>query len=389
MKIFRSVLFAVVMLSLLISAKAQTLIPPNDPHIIFTGSHFNKISDTTVVFGRFTDEVLSLPPRRLLLNTAKARTNTGITVQFRTDAPSVVARFVMDTTGVNRNNRFGVYADGDSVGEVAVRPAGKDVRTAYDIAITSPAAGMHTYMITLPPFCTMVFKGLTLPEGETLSDLSLPGRPVYIAYGNSITHGQGQQKTEQTYPFLLAREMGWQMYNLGVGGAKTSLPVAEMIRDRIPHVDYMTVLIGYNDWVFLGLDPAQYGKVLKTFLRTAREKHPETRIFVITQTFTLTKTSKVGIPLDEYRKKQREVIASLHESGDSLLYLIRGEEITGPAGLRDKVHFNITGARTFSLKLGGLPNLFLGDCSYSASPRVRGELKGGGLARLCQKEFAI
>ncbi len=330
-------------------------VPPSHPAIRVTGALFNKESDTLLIFQRHSDAFLALPRMVSYTNAEKARTSSGVAVTFRTDAQKVEVRFRM----LNGFNNWQIcipwYVDGDSLGMYILRKAVLEERgdSLFRVVPRVPQDGRpHTYRLVMPTLNTLAFAGLTL-HGDNPSLLPLPpeDKPVYLACGNSITHGRGQCSGDQTYPAVLAREMGWQLFNLAVGGASTSVPLAGMIADEIPyHVDFLSLLIGYNDAVFQMIDTSVYHARLHAFLRTVREGHPETHIFVLGQTYTETTTNRAGgsLDFDDWRHVQEEVVNQMQREGDDRIWYINAALFTGHDDLNnppdDVVHLNVNGA---------------------------------------------
>ncbi len=343
------------------NALAQKFIKPSDSRIKFTGAFFNKVYNDSVIFRRHSDSFLALPLSVSLANDENARTNTGITIIFRTDASDIDIHCRM----LKGNNAWQLYAslyiDGDSI--ALLKQKRDDLTTAGDssfiYSVNAPAEGLHDYRIVLSTFSTIAFGGLTLTgNSEDLSDITLPQKPVYVAYGNSITHGRGQDVSDQTYPWVLAQRMGWELYNIAVGGSKTSVPMAEMLKNEIgENIDYMTILIGYNDAVGYAKDSSYYRKKLISFIDTVREGFPEMKIFVIGQTYTITTENSNGDPInfDDWRKVQKYVVDSLRTNGDTLIHFINGVEFTDYSSLNnppdDPVHLGIHGAYSFGIAL--------------------------------------
>lgn len=325
---------------------AVVSVAPNDADILITGSPYSKIGDTMVVFQRHSDSLLDLGEWKGKFNPVRARTATGVIVHFKTAAPEVTAHFRM-LPGDNRWGAFAIFAGDTLLKTVSFNPT-KDSTITFTFA---PPAGAESarYRITMPNWGTVAFKGLTLPDGASLQTLSENKQPQYIAYGNSITHGSGQQGTHQTYPFLVADHFGWELSSVAVGGAKTSLPIAEMLRDGFDTIDYMTVLIGYNDYNGEGIDTTEYSSRLRSVLSAVREKHTETKIFCITPTYsTTTIAEKTGIPLEDFRRVVRSAVADRESEGDSHIYLIEGKDLTTADDIGDAVHLNIEGAARFA-----------------------------------------
>ena len=343
-------------------SSGQTFLRPDHPDIRYTGAFFSDRSDSLVVFLRHSPSFLSLPPHVSLASAAKARTTTGVTVSLRTGAEGVKAWFRMMKGQNRRMFSFTCYVDGDST---ALLKQKRDLLTEegdslFALVLPVPGDGaVHTYRLVLPVLSTPAFAGITLTgEHASLQQLPPADKPLYLAYGNSITHGQGQFTGDQTWPWVLAGQMGWELCNLAVGGSKTSLPMARMIAREITRpVDYMTILIGFNDAVFLMIDTATYRRRLTAFIKTVRRGHPETEIFLLGQTYTEKKKDKAGNPLhfDEWRKVQREVAESFVAGGDGKIHFINGAGLTDHADLknppRDVVHLSVAGAARFGKSL--------------------------------------
>ncbi len=357
-KHIRESILTVIFMSVSMFISAQTFNKPNDPGIKFTGAYFNKISDTAVIFRRHSYKFLALTDWNVsMASDDNAKTTTGVTIDFATDAERIDLHLKM-LPGKNTWNLYATcYIDGDSTR--LLKQKRDDLTAAGDssfmFSVAPRTAGVHTYKFVLGTYNTVALEGVTLTGGsETLNDLTLPVKPSYVVYGNSITHGQGQDTGDQTYPWLLAKRMGWELYNIAVGGSKTSVPMAEMLRDEVSrNIDYMTILIGYNDAVWLPEDTAYYHEKLTSFINTVRQGHPETIIFVLGQTYTLTTEDKNGNPVDfdDWRKVQKQVAESFQSAGDTKIHYINGETFTDYSSLNnppdDPVHLSEAGAYSF------------------------------------------
>jgi lysophospholipase L1-like esterase len=125
--------------------------------------------------------------------------------------------------------------------------------------------------------------------------------------------------------------------------------MAQMIADDFKHIDVMTILIGFNDYNGEGVDLKTYKNRYEKVLKTIRSKHPNTKIYCITMTYTTQLNSKkTGIPAEGFRRSVREVVNSRQKNGDKNIYLIEGEKISSEKNLKDKVHFSIEGAKNFA-----------------------------------------
>ena len=227
--------------------------------------------------------------------------------------------------------------------------AGKEI----SLNITSKHPGEEVvYKIALPLKRDVHFLGIEVENGFEIVSFPEEKKPIYVAYGDSITHGTGQAATPETYAYIIAEKFGFELFNLAVGGAKTSQVMAEMIRDDFKEINVMTVLIGFNDYNGQGIDLEAYKKRYNDVLATIRSKHKKTKIFCITMTATTaTKSKKTGIAADEFRAVVKNIVAKIQASGDANIFLIEGEKITTEANLKDAVHFSVEGASDFAYEL--------------------------------------
>lgn len=177
-------------------------------------------------------------------------------------------------------------------------------------------------------------------------------KPVYIALGNSITHGVGQESASfLTYPYILAEKLNYDMYNLGVGGAKISFPLAQMTKE-MPKAKLITILIGYNDFKFKHKTIQQFIHDYTKFINELRKNQPNANIFCIGLTYTkATINEHSGVKPEDYRIALKNIIYEFQTKGDQSIFYIAGDEITSEEDLNDKVHLNIQGAANFANKL--------------------------------------
>ncbi|TKG96970.1 hypothetical protein EYV94_00660 [Puteibacter caeruleilacunae] len=325
------------------------VIPANDTMIKITGSNYTRMEGGLMIFPRHSKEVLNMPTKESKISAKRAQTTTGVKVSFLTASPKVTLKF-QALEGENRGATFGIFQNKKFVKSVSFKKTDGPL-LSFDVNSTDPDKEV-LHEISLPNWCNVAFQGLMLDDGHTLKKIPTGSKPVYVAYGNSITHGTGQQASYQTYPFYVANAMNWELYNLAVGGARTSVPMAQMISDDFQQINYMTILIGYNDYNGEGISAKEYGERLTTFIKTIRQKHHTTKLFCITPTYTRTKQSKKSDEkITAFREAMESVVQLRETDGDDHIFLIHGENITTDADLNDAVHLNIEGANRFGNKL--------------------------------------
>ncbi len=352
-KIIRSIVTSILVFGVSSQLSAQEnreplskYIKPNDENISVNGSNYIKMDENEMIIHRHSDEVYAGTTKSNLFNPLKARTSTGVFLDFKTKSPKVIVKLKI-AKGNPKYSVFNVFQNGVFVENKSFK---YQENTEIEIELHSKSPEKEVvYRITFPLMTDIHFLGLELERGAKLCKLKKEEKRVYVAFGDSVTHGTGQKNTSETFAYQLADKMDYELYNIAVGGAKTSTIMAKMISDDFKKIDMITVLIGYNDYNGKGISTEEYNKRYTNVNNTLREKHPNTKIYCISMTYTTQNNSKISqIPADDFRKVVREVVAKRQSNGDKNLFLIKGEEITNEASLKDKVHFSVQGAKNFA-----------------------------------------
>jgi lysophospholipase L1-like esterase len=211
--------------------------------------------------------------------------------------------------------------------------------------------------VSLPSFSEIALLRIEIDEEAELRPHARENKPVYVALGDSITHGTGQGNASHlSYPFLLSRKLDFTLYNLAVGGSGVPVGVGPMLGD-FPRIDLITVLVGYNDWNGEGKTPAEYYDRYRQLLLAVRASHPKAVIVCISPLYTARQLSKItGLTIDPFREVVYRLVREFQDQGDQQIYLVKGETITGKAnlrdgGIKDPVHLSVEGAAQFAEQL--------------------------------------
>ena len=332
---------------------AQQAIKPNNPQLTFKGTKYISSSDELTSFSRFSPELMKMNTMQLGFNPKKAATTSGIRLLFKSDSSKLTFHFTASTKEENRGSDFAVFANDQFLKEFIFKKMKSD-KMAF--SVEAPKDGFNTYEVTLPSWSNAKFQGLEIDKAAEIK-LYTYDRPIYVAFGDSISHGVGQRSAKHlTWPFKLSRHLKADLSNVAVGGGKVSLPVAKQLAE-LDKIDFMTCLIGYNDWCGNGKTVEQYTKDYKAFLNQVRSAHPKTKIFCISMLYTRTKISKKSkLPIDGFRQAVYDIVAERQAAGDKNISLIKGESLTSEANLRedqksDPVHLGIKGADDLANKL--------------------------------------
>lgn len=323
---------------------------PDNSSIKITGAFFLKSSKDKVVINRIDPQILK--NSHTFINPLKAHTQSGVIIYFKTNSPKVVFEFSKRTDAHIRACSFGIYKDGKFFKEIRLSK-----KNPLQPVILNNPDGKHwsLWEVVMPPFYGMDFRGIKITKGSSYEKIPAQQKKVYVAIGNSITHGTGQRGSFQSYPFLLARKKDWILYNLAVGGSKISWPLAQTLEGK--KVDVITILWGYNDWN-AGFTPdgqikPNYSRLLEGLLKV----QPNAKIYCILPTYTNRKTPKKGnVSIEDIRRTEASAVKNLQSKGHNNLFLIQGGQITDstflkPKGSRDVVHFTPKGAAKFALEL--------------------------------------
>lgn len=102
-------------------------------------------------------------------------------------------------------------------------------------------------------------------------------KTTYLAYGSSITHGSNALAMETCYASLVGEGLKADVRNLGFAGAAGMEPEMADFIAELPF-DYATLEMGIN---VLGMDPAEFERRVRYFVRRVAESHPRAKILAI------------------------------------------------------------------------------------------------------------
>lgn len=348
----KAVIASAVMASLSMSAAYAKSVELTDSKLQFLGTKYIYKTAEQVSFTRHSKEVLEMPKMKIAFNPGKAQTTSGIVLQLATDSNSIEFDFAPIPTE-NRGSEFVLFENNVAVKTFKFARKDKQLNMAYQ----SKLEGVEKeYKLTLPTWSNVALQGISIDDDAKLVAVKSPRKGKYVAMGDSITHGVGQKNATETYAYILAESLDLELFNVAVGGGKTSIPTAEMLND-FGDIELLTLLIGYNDWNSPKADLATYKANVDKMLSIIRKSHPETTIYCITPLFTKTlKAKTVDVPVQSYRQAVIDVVNAKQKSGDSKINFIEGDKITSVKNLRednpkDPVHLGINGARMLAEEL--------------------------------------
>ena len=329
-----------------LSADGQALaaVPLDSPALHVHGLRFTEIENNNVRFARFAPEVLQRTKAQLGFNPAKAHNPAGGAVSFSTASPVIRLTF-HPLDGLNRGSEFGIFADGIFVS--SHRFGAKATTLSFDIE--NPGSKQTNWLVTLPTFANLELVSLEIDPRFELVATGMPEKGVFVALGDSITHGTGQgSATHLTWPFLLSRKLDHELYNLAVGGSGVSIGAARTLQ-ALEDVDLVMILFGYNDWNGEGDTVEDFRLQYRQVLDEVRAAQPGAVIVCISPLATRREAAKTtGLPIDGFREAVRELVAA-RRANDPNIHIIDGPAVSSfanlqPEGSRDVVHLTVEGA---------------------------------------------
>lgn len=335
--------------SLFLAAGAQVQVKPNDPNLYYDGVWYPKATADSAVLQRYSDECMANAncAPTWAVNVGIPQQQPGVVIRFRTASPGIVVKMRESDATPMANRRwpyqqYGVYKDGIWAGTVTApdRVAGR--------ATVRGDGAEHSWEVLLPHQMALTFLGLELDAGQSLKPMPKPEKPVYVALGDSKTHGEGQTGAYEGYAWKVARAKGWELINLATGGT-TANPEMASLNFPGKKIDVVSIEWGFNEWLseYFTLEPSKdnYANLLEEIRAAA----PKARIYCILPTFTLQTQGKPAgeATLDEYRAAYKSLVAARVAGGDKNIFVIEGQTLTTAADVQpmpDGVHLTAKGA---------------------------------------------
>lgn len=210
---------------------------------------------------------------------------TGIALRFRTNSPTIRAKWVT-ADSLNHTNNPAIATKGldlyikDKDGKWLWAGFGnpKYVGKKHNGTLVAGMDGeMKECMLYLPIFMELEDLKIGVEKGSKIeSDGGFERAPI-VAMGSSFTHGAGSSRAGMPWPAQLSRRLGVDIANYGTSGICKLEPVlADIIGDTDAD---MFIFDGFSN-----PSAEMIHERLKPFVKRIREKHPNTPL-VFLQTF--------------------------------------------------------------------------------------------------------
>lgn len=177
-----------------------------------------------------------------------------------------------------------------------------------------------------------------------------PRRPRWVTHGSSITHCRRAASPGFTWPAIVARQKGWDAWNLGFAGQCKFDPVVARVISRMP-ADRISLCLGINT------ASGSYGlqtwiPAVEGFIMTVRDGHPATPLLIISPILSppreTTDEPPATIGLRTMRRTLETIVAKFVSKGDSHIFYLDGTEIIGPGDehtMPDELHPDADGIK--------------------------------------------
>ena len=266
--------------------------------------------------GRVRDEVWDL-----------AQCPASARVAFRSDTTRLAVRVtnqdadIMDHMPATGSNGLALYsgAPGRMRPWATARP-GLDSPAFESELFDNVTKKMREFRLYLPLYKAMTALELGLSKGARILPPAPPAisKPV-VFYGTSITQGGCASTAGSDFVSTIGRRLNLDVINLGLSGnGRGELEVAELVNE----IDASLYVLDYAS----NVDAKRLRWTLPRFVRTLRERHPETPILIVTvvcfSMFNYKKRSQDG--LEALRDVAIEFYARQRRRGDRHIHLADG-----------------------------------------------------------------
>lgn len=255
----------------------------------------------------------------------KAAICAGVRLRVRTDSTCIITQF----SRLEADARMDCLV-GDQIAHTVELHQG-DTQAEF----SGMSAGWKVVEIYLPQNIGMTISSLWIDSEAQL--MAIPDeRPIWVAYGSSITQCVDARSPSLTWPALVSRQAGLNLTCLGYSGNCHLEPmVGRLIRD-LP-ASLISLCVGINVYGAASLSPRTFKPALIGMLQTIRDRHVNTPLLVISPIFAPERevtANKLGYTLPVMRQEIEETVALFRARGDHQIVYLSGLDLLGP----DMVH---------------------------------------------------
>ena len=288
------------------------LLNPDDERITWQDAISLQRGDGWVMPWRIPYERRSLFPPEHLHEAASSP--SGVRIAFRSSTEFLAGSVLPDPNF----SRLDLFSDGLLHGSI-------DLADRERFRFEDLPPGEKLLELWLPQRGRFRLRSLELSDGATVTPFD-DDSPKWVTYGSSVTHCGDAESPSQTWPAIVARELGLNLTALGYGGNCHLEPmIARMIRDLT--ADYLSMKVGINIYSTGSLGIRTFRAAVIGFVQIVREKHPETPFAVASPIYSPRlegKPNAVDFTLQAMRDEVAEAVHALRAHGDLNVHYVDG-----------------------------------------------------------------
>lgn len=310
------------------AVSGPTTIDARDPRLRFRGAVSLQHGPGWVAPWRVPHEEarLHLPAGGL----GRAAMPAGVRIAFGTDAARLRCRYQADPAprlnGPQEHPRLDLLVDGERQQTVVLDPTADEA--TFEVGLPGRPA---TVELWLPTYHQFRLVGLDVDaDAEVWRDEA--ESPRWVHYGSSISQGRGAASPSATWAATVARRAGLDLTSLALGAACHMQPMtARLMRDQPAAL--LSACVGINSQALGALNAETFAAAVIGFVRTVRERHPQTPFVLMSTTFAPAREQVAGpsgLTIRECRTLAAEAVALLRQHGDEHVHHLDGLEVFGP-----------------------------------------------------------
>ncbi|MCQ2180172.1 MAG: SGNH/GDSL hydrolase family protein [Bacteroidales bacterium] len=159
-----------------------------------------------------------------------SRNSAGLSIVFRSNAPEIsvsykvaggLAMYHMPSTGTSGIDLYATDVNGGlrwCAPNFTAKFTEDEIRYDYSSLTYHPEGSSYEYHLYLPPYNTVEWLKIGVPEGADLEFLPESSEKPIVLYGTSIAQGACASRPGNAWPNIVEREMARPLVNLGFSG---------------------------------------------------------------------------------------------------------------------------------------------------------------------------
>jgi len=305
---------------------------------VFGAAGIEKDSDGNIVFHRMTKDLYEFyaysEPAII-----RAKCTSGIRISFKSNTDSLTLELIY---GVRARDFFAIDVIVDSEQTYTVGP--EEFQEIYSVNIDNLGNADKTIEIYLPHCSEVKLRKIAISDQATIT--AVQHLPVWLAIGDSITQGMSTTTPSQTYVAATARQLGYSLHNIALGGAVVQGELGKLANEI--EWDMATIAFGTNDFNKCRSLDDVYNNTVQLLQDLMRNKNKKVAFITTIPWAERTTPNDSGLTLKQYRDSLRTAAKQF-----SNIIIIEGSDLIADDAsfFVDNVHPNNAGMKEYSNNL--------------------------------------